>query len=594
MNLSNKTINITAGILLVFMFFTAFFSMKQKALTFDELAHISAGYSYLTQQDYRLNPEHPPLVKDIPAIPLLFLDLNFPEEGQSWLQSDSAPAWWVQFNLGNEFLYGSGNNPKEIIFWSRLAMILMMVFLGWLLFYWTKKTVGKTAALGVLILFSFSPTFLAHGRLVNTDVGAVLGSFLSIIFWLKFLEKPSWKNVFWAGIFFGIAMLFKFSLILLIPFFAIITIIYALIFSKKIKEYLGKSILIGLTGFILVIWPVYQFHVWNYPVESQLRDTIADINGHPIPPAKEAVIWMTKQEFLRAPAQYLRGLLMASQRTAWGNTTYYLGEILAGSYWHYFPLLYLLKIPLAFHLLSLLALILLLVDKTKKKIRKENFWIIAFLVWIAIYWTAAIAGNLNIGIRHLLPVFPFTYILIISCLYWKTKLIPQERVKKATKGLILILFTGYIASSVSNFPDYISYYNEIINGTKEGYKIAVDSNYDWGQDFYYLIDFINNPPSGEKIEKIHLDYFGGESPGYWLKEKYVQLEPKKVAHDLQQGLTLEEAGIKGWVAVSLNQFMGGIAQPAPNFDQETGYYDWLKDLKPQARAGKSILIYKID
>ena len=115
--------NAAAIILIFIMGAFAFLSMRSDSLTFDELAHIPAGYSYLTLQDYRLNPEHPPLLKDLAAAPLLFLDLNFPSDKELWLQTKEAPAWWVQFDLGREFLYRSGNDPKQIILFSRLPMI---------------------------------------------------------------------------------------------------------------------------------------------------------------------------------------------------------------------------------------------------------------------------------------------------------------------------------------------------------------------------------------------------------------------------------------------------------------------------------------
>jgi len=585
MNLSDKTVNIAALLLLGIMFITAVSSMKEDSLTFDELAHIPAGYSYLTKQDYRLNPEHPPLIKDIQAIPLLFLDLNFPDNDQTWLQEESAPAWWVQFDFGKEFLYGSGNNPREIIFWSRFAAIIMLIFLGWLLFWWTKRITNNNVALGVLTLFAFSPTFLAHGRLANTDVGAVFGALLAIIFWLKFLQTPTWKNVLLSGIAFGIAMLLKFSLVLLIPFFAILTFLYVFLFSKPLLSYLSKSLIVGFAGFMLIIWPVYQFHVWNYPAEQQLRDTIADISGHPIPPAKDIAIWMAGQEPLRAPAQYLRGLLMASQRTAWGNTTYYLGEISADSWQSYFPMLYLLKIPLAFHLLSLSALCFFLIWLRKTSWRsifdsaRKNFWLIALFLWVAVYWLAALIGNLNIGIRHLLPVFPFTYILAVFGIYQAVKSISKTKLRQAVTFFFFLLFGWYCFSSLSAFPHYLSYYNGLAGGTENGYKVAVDSNYDWGQDFYRLLTFVEE----EKIEKIYLDYFGGEDEEYWLGQKYIRLNPKEMKEPP-----------KGWLAVSLNQLVGGIAEPVPGFDQETGYYDWLKEYSPVAKAGYSIFIYRVN
>lgn len=254
---------------------------------------------------------------------------------------------------------------------------------------------------------------------------------------------------------------------------------------------------------MLVIWPVYQFHIWNYPAEQQLRDTIADISNHPVPTAKNITIWMTKQEALRAPAQFLRGLLMASQRTFWGNTAYFLGEISTKSWWYYFPLIYFLKEHLAIHVFSIFAICFFLIWLKKNSRRlildsaRRNFWVIAFFLWLVVYWTAAIAGNLNIGVRHLLPVFPFMYILATFGLYQAITIIKAKRVAII---FCAFLFGWYLFSSLSTFPYYLSYYNELAGGTAKGYKIAVDSNYDWGQDFYHLLAFVEK----EKIEKIYL------------------------------------------------------------------------------------------
>jgi hypothetical protein len=175
-------------------------------------------------------------------------------------------------------------------------------------------------------------------------------------------------------------------------------------------------------------------------------------------------------------------------------------------------------------------------------------------------------------------------------LFQGLKRISWPKTKKVVESLVALLFAGYAFSAFLVFPHYISYYNYLADGTSNGYKIAVDSNYDWGQDFYRLLDFVDS----HNIEKIHLDYFGGESPEYWLGDKFSRLEPKEISRKIANGSTLKEAGLDGWLAVSLNQFVGGIAEPSPGFDQETGYYNWLKGRQPEARAGKSILIYKID
>ena len=84
--MSNRFTNLIAGLLLTMVFLVCFFAMKGDSATMDEMSHIPAGYSYLSQRDYRINPEHPPLVKDLAAVPLLFLDLNFPEDHSSWTE----------------------------------------------------------------------------------------------------------------------------------------------------------------------------------------------------------------------------------------------------------------------------------------------------------------------------------------------------------------------------------------------------------------------------------------------------------------------------------------------------------------------------
>jgi len=576
--MSNRLTNLLAFTLLTIMFLTALFSMQEDALTFDELAHIPAGYSYLTQKDYRVNPEHPPLAKDLSAIPLSFLNLNFPSESENWAQEEKAPAWWVQFDLGTEFLYESNNNPQQIIFWARLPMIFLLILLGWLLFLWSKELGGNMVGLMTLTFFAFSPTFLAHGRLVTTDVAASLGAVISIYSWLKFLKNPNKKNMILAGVLFGIAMCLKFSLVLLIPFFAIITIVYVLVNDKKEKlsEYILKSILIGLFGLFFIVSPIYWFHIQNYPLDHQIRDTLADLAPGQIPLLKEAIVAMAKIPILRPLSQYFRGIAMTFNRASFGNTVYFLEKISADGWWYYFPIIYLLKIPLAFHFITIFSLIGIFGLKKKNWI-KENFTMFCLILFISIYWLSAIVGNLNIGIRHVLPTISLIYIVVAMGI--KKLFRTSIKNKKNIKKLLAALLVWYAGSSLFAFPNYIPYFNELVGGTDNGYKFSVDSNYDWGQDFYKLIEFIEE----ENIEKIYLDYFGGEDPEYYLGAKYIKLNPKEITEPP-----------KGWIAISLNQLQGGLAKPVENFDQKTGFYDWTKDYTVKKRIGKSIFIYYID
>lgn len=573
--MSNKSTNFIAAFLLLIMFLTAFLSSLGDSATMDELAHIPAGYSYLSQKDFRINPEHPPLIKDLAAVPLLFLNLNFPKDSPAWTTEVNGQ-WW----LGSEFLYHSGNDANRIIFWARIPMILILVFLAWFLFRWTKKEFGNKAGLLVLTLFSFSPNFLGHGRLVTTDVGATLGLLLATYFWLNFLKNPSKTNTILAGLIFGLVMLLKFSLILLIPFFGIITIVYVLLKKENIIKYLSLSILAGLIGVIFVILPVYQFHVLNYPPERQLSDTQFILKSSPFGPLKSLCIWAADKPIIRALGHYLLGLLMATQRVGAGNTVYFMGMISAAGWWYYFPAVYFLKNSLSFHILTLIALILALAA-VRRPLRIKD-WILnhftefSMLVFLAIYWFTSISGSLNIGVRHIFPVFPFTYILIVLMLQAGLKEIKNPSLKKAGWALVLILMAWYIVSSLATYPYYLSYYNEAVGGTDQGYKYVVDSNYDWGQDLKRLKKFVEE----NNIEKIKVDYFGGGDVYYYLGDRWERFNPK-------------DGPQKGWLAISATLLQGGRSRPVHGFGESTDYYQWLNNYNPSARAGKSIFIYFI-
>lgn len=580
--MSEKSTNIIAFVLLSIMFISAFSSYQGDSLTMDELSHIPAGYSYLSQRDFRINPEHPPLIKDLAAFPLLFLDLNFPSEANSWTEDING-----QWRYGWELMFNSGNNPDLMIFWARLPMVLILVFLGWFLFWWTKKDFGNKVALLTLTLFSFSPNFLAHGRLVTTDVGATLGILLATYFWIKFLKNPSKKNVILAGLIFGLAMLLKFSVVLIIPLFMIITIVYVLLRRKNILKYIVLSGLIGIIGTIFVILPVYMLHVQNYPPAKQLSDTISLLESSPMKTLRNICVWMADKPIIRALGQYFLGLLMATQRTAFGNTVYFMNMISASGWWYYFPVVYVLKLPLAFHALTIISLLFATyftknyfwIDTFNrlKRCIAENFTQFSMVVFLGIYWLTSISGNLNIGVRHILPVFPFTFVLVSLSLITGIEKIKKPAFKKA--GLLIIggLFIWYISSSLLSYPHYLSYFNELAGGTDNGYKYAVDSNYDWGQDLKRLLAWVEE----NNIEKIKVDYFGGADIDYYLGEKLERFDPRQGPQ-------------KGWLAISATLLQGGRGNPVPNFNEPVLYYEWLNNYTPIARAGKSIFIYYID
>jgi 4-amino-4-deoxy-L-arabinose transferase-like glycosyltransferase len=603
MKIKNRTI-VIAGTLLFLVLLLALSSSIDDSATSDEPPHIVSGYSYLKFHDMRLNPEHPPLLKDLAAFPLLFLNLNFPKSDFAWQQPDG-PYWWHQFNLGGKFLYESGNNPDQILFFARFPMILLLIVCGFFIFKFTREFFGEKVAILALFLFSFSPTFLAHGRFVTTDVGAAFGVVLATLYFLKALKNPTRKNIILAGIALGISQLLKFSLILLIPFFVLLTIIWILVF-KEWKNPL-KVLISSLALWVLIVWIIYGIQIYNYPPERQLRDTKINLESFSGGPSSiketcfsptsiqkikrcpaEIVILASNKPIIRPLAHYGLGLLMVFQRASGGHTTYFLGEVTAAGWRNYFPIVYLIKEPLAFHILWILALCYFVLKIQEPFWRKpffrlknfiqEHFVEFSMALWLLIYWGTSIKSNLNIGVRHLLPAFPFAIILTAKgTIFW----LENTKYRKFAYSLLGILLLWQAVSVLKIYPHFLAYANELVGGPDKLYLYTVDSNLDWGQDLKRLKKWIEE----NKVEKIYLDYFGGGNPKYYLGKKYESWWGQRDPKELPKG---------SYLAVSATALQGGKGKPAKGFDLPTGYYLWLENYKPIVKIGYSIFVYFIE
>ncbi|OGF52282.1 hypothetical protein A3I27_01980 [Candidatus Giovannonibacteria bacterium RIFCSPLOWO2_02_FULL_43_11b] len=604
-----KHTNILAFIMLGIMFLILIMSSLNDSATFDEIAHIGAGYTYLRYKDSRLNPEHPPLMKDLAALPLVFLNLNFDITQPFWNSENVNDRQWT---AGNLLLYGSGNDPDKIVFWARLPIILLAILFGWLLYRWARSLYGEKVGLIVLFLYAFSPTFLAHSRYVTTDVAAAFGFFIGLASFLRFLERTDAKRTAVAGICLGVALLLKFSLFLLLPIYAGLALLW-IFFEARENSYnfkfawplIGKIVLIGIIA-LLIIWAVYIYHVWNYPQAEQLRDETWVMSTFGKRYLVNIDTRLIENKYLRPIGQYFLGLLMVIQRADGGNTTYFMGEVSASGWREYFPVAYVLKETIAFHILSIFALFLALRRVIRAKGKnlssffdwmRDNFVLTSCIAFILVYWIYSLTSILNIGIRHVLPTFPFIYLLVAreltAWIYRPDSDSPQDlkdwlRViyKKIFEPIpkiifLALMFLWIFGSVILVYPYYLSYYNEFI-GIDNGYKYIGDSNYDWGQDLKRLRDLVqNNPDFAGK--KIYLNYFGGGSPQYYLGRQYEDWWSAKGA---------PPSG--SYFAVSSTLLAGAQGKPIKGIAiKPEDSYSWLSGEVPVARAGKSILIYKI-
>lgn len=594
----------------------------------DELAHIPSGYSYVHNLDYRLNPEHPPLLKALAALPLLFLKPAFPADGSPWT-TDLNPQW----DMGNKFLYQSGNNPDTIINLARIMPMILTLLTILLIYAVGRSFFGPNWALLPAALFALSPSVLAHGHYVTTDIAATFGILLALYAFLGELTKPSRQKLIWAGVAFGIAQLLKFSAVLLAPYMIGLVAIWALFasysdqiagFGKKVSVFfffftrkLCRLILIFAVGYALIVYPVYFLFTRNYPPTKQTADTeqilISFAHG-PTPAGKfcqpvrclaDATIWATKNPITRPIAHYALGVLMVVQRSAGGNSDYFNGVVSNTGSVSYFPTVFALKETIPTLIFILFGVLLTAwfffkkaksdeIDRRTKVSRyfENNFGELALFLFLALYWFMSMRSTLNIGFRHLMPTVPLFYLLLTGA--WKKWFdSTSEEKKKYIKIFIGVLLAWFVAETAYASPYFLSYFNEIGGGVNNGYKYVTDSNYDWGQDFLRFRDFVNVHP---EIDKIAVDYFGAASPEYYLPGKTVGWWSAK-GDPRAEGIH--------WFAVSINSLAGALATPAPYFTvKPEDQYKWLEAFrakepglggvpKPDYRIGTTIFIYRM-
>src|SRR5262245_33811507 len=198
-------------ILLAVLFLQGLIFIGESSQTSDEAAHLAAGYSYLKTGDFRLNREHPPLIKEWAALPLLLINLNFPW-GPLWEQGE-------EWNIGRLFVHENRVSNDTILLLGRLPVLLLSLVLGWFLFRWGRTLFGARGALIALALWALDPNVVAHSSLITTDLGVTLFMFLAVYALWVWSERPSPRRLLVCGLMVGGAFASKFTSFWLLPVF---------------------------------------------------------------------------------------------------------------------------------------------------------------------------------------------------------------------------------------------------------------------------------------------------------------------------------------------------------------------------------------
>ena len=492
----------------------------RESVTVDEVAHIGAGVSYLQRLDMRMNEEHPPLPKALAAIPLVLRGVHADYSHVSWTFSNK------MFNafLG-EWVFGHWvimrwNDPHATLLWARVPMLLLTLLLGLAIYVYGSRLGDSWGGLLCLCAYVSMPAFLAFGPLVITDIAIALFWVLAVWHLPEMWHSPSRWTVIKFGLALAGAFLSKFSSGLL--FFVFVAVALSLRCRGVPEQPTDKAALrawrrrawrnMANATFwaALFVYVVYFVLSWNEPTDS--------FNIIPHFPASPLL-----RRLLMPLWKYLRGLLGFAFSAA-SRPTYILGHAYSHGVWFYFPVLFVLKSPLAFLLLLVLAVAIAICLKRRSGGQPsgqlsaipsgmELHW---RAVWVSlvVFVTACMLNRLDISIRHFSVALAVATLLLAPLPRMLESLQRSNwRGARAGKWVTIGLAAASLVTAVRAYPNYFPFLNVLSMG-RPAYLLVNDSNLDWNQSLPEVEKFVRQ----RGLNQILLDEYGFSEPTVYVPE----------------------------------------------------------------------------
>ena len=490
--------------LLGIMFFLMIGNQLHKPLAYDEFFNLRYGYRFLTQGPLAVTDGQRSPIYIFNALPCL--------------------------PYGCELSILQENEMARFI--VRLPTIIFALLLGIMIYRWTKELYGNRAALFSLCLYVLTPNYLAHGKQLTSDLATCLFYFLSVYFFWRLMKKKQRKNFYYCVLATGAALFSKFSGILLFLVLPLLGILEKGLprktdASRWLQE-MGKAAVKGVGFFLLVLLLINSAYLFKGSFEKASRYDW------------QSKSWQRLKAFdlpIPLPRIFALGLdytSYLSENPAFGRPdNYILGKRHRKGRWYSFPIMILLKTPLAFFIL--LGLAVSTRFQLTGNLKGSSFYLwIPFAVLVLFF---SLFCDVQVGVRYVLPALAFLVV------YAGKGLAPPPGPKIA--AVVGFLLGWFIFSSLSYYPHQMSYFNEIIGPRMNAYKFLADSNLDWENKSYYLKRFIDThrdlnieineplkPKSGFQIVSAN-DYVGilDDAGTLWIR-KYQPLSHITYSHYL--------------------------------------------------------------
>jgi len=504
----------------------------------------------------------------VAALPLVWMGAKMPPRL-------TAPGfrWQDEWTLARELLY-EYNDYRPLLWGARAATLVWPVLLFLALALWSRQLWGRRGAVLATLLATCEPNLLAHSGLVTTDLGAAALVCTAVYTLWRYQQEPSLIRLLLVGLTTGAALAAKFTCILLLPILAGLLLLgergsVAGIGARvpglrRLARAAGRfGVLVVLV--VLVVFAVYGFTV-GCVVPRGSKGLPGVIYAARLSPAS---VWLATRVPVPAP-DYFMGLCYVRADQIEGRETFLAGEIFRyGSLW-YFPIAFLVKVPL-----PLLVILLGAPFCSGARLCGRDKWFLGLPALVLI--ASAIVSRLNLGFRYLLPAMPF---LLLYAGRWAS----GSHSPRSARTWVLAtcaLWLGWESAAIH--PHYLAYFNQLGGGPKGGSRYLVDSNLDWGQDLPGLQRYVEQ----NGIQRVWLSYFGSAPPRVYVplaEPLYPESPPRLQPGDDPQRCI---------VAVSATnlRMMGPRAQH--RLWHRPRSFDWLLRHQPVATIGYSIYVYRV-
>jgi len=441
--------NLVICCLLTLFALQSLMAIRSKSATFDEVQYFGIGKYLLTEHKWDIMGAilHPPLSYYLHSIPLLFVQ----EDKKLWhydeQKRDLLFLGAIDYYRGQELLSAVFNKGDKLLISTRCMTLLLALLLGVYIFRFSALLFGVPGGLVSLFCFSFCPNMLAFSGICVPDMPVTVFTFITLYYLWRTLNEADRRLPLWAGLSLGLALLCKFTALLLVPL--IITITLVEIYRKR-RNLFPRLLVIGVVAFLVML---------------------AGYQGDLTP--------------------FIQGNQYRFMQQGYGQGVFLMGQYSNHGWWYFYPLTILMKTPLPLLILFPLSVFMLFRDKAKRES------VLVFLLAPVILFLAVFSlSGYSVALRYLLPIYPFIFISMgvlatIESKYWR---------------YLAVAAIWYVVTSLNVAPHYLAYFNEAVGGPGNGYSLLVDSNLDWGQDLKGLKKFMEK----NRVEKISLSYFGAD------------------------------------------------------------------------------------